>query len=647
MPVISAYSSSGSSYITSSRYPKSSYSDRKYYPSLSSGGYSSYSSSSNSGGGGSGGYGSSGYGSGLHYRKSSYRYDLAPTSSQQQQQQQQQQGAAPAALSNGGVSVTPTGNEISTSSSSSSSNSASVNNNNNTISNSSTTSGSSSSSLSRSNRYLSSYGGYGSSSLNRDYSYTRGGTNAGSSSSNSPGGSNYVSNLRNSALCGAELYQRYSLSTFKPTPSIVSRTTSGSSSTTSSTLASLRDSSPVASSLASSGSGSKAGRQIRVIRFIQTSATALMAWMFTVPGMPVVGVSAAAASVNPQQQLLAGVSGGTSRGEVRPRPMQTNMATARLTSGATGADFLTNDGVAAGRRTKQSYGFTTQHHKHHFLQQECELVKRELSRRAAEIANRKNRTRSPGPVAQGQATPVSEAHGTLPPVRGNGQPREKPSQRSLPQLQSSELQGSHECFRYHHLHHHHHHHQQYQNSSSSSTHHVANHHHHHQGHHHHHHHHYSIGQQWLLNGGSNRYTDTAPQEARWHSSTVEPEPLEPQKQVIFAATTATPLPLMSPSPLLKPKPRYQYHPNYHSLLLLQGGASGYTSSRLETLNLLGPPGVATAAAVARCLFYLLASPPQQQQQQQYSKSSYSSYSSSCRNNSKIYNSNVSYSKTLY
>ncbi|XP_049548898.1 ubiquitin carboxyl-terminal hydrolase Usp2-like isoform X1 [Anopheles darlingi] len=318
-----------------------------------------------------------------------------------------------------------------------------------------------------------------------------------------------------------------------------------------------------------------------------------MAWMFTVPGMPVVGVSAAAASVNPQQQLLAGVSGGTSRGEVRPRPMQTNMATARLTSGATGADFLTNDGVAAGRRTKQSYGFTTQHHKHHFLQQECELVKRELRRRAAEIANRKNRTRSPGPVAQGQATPVSEAHGTLPPVRGNGQPREKPSQRSLPQLQSSELQGSHECFRYHHLHHHHHHHQQYQNSSSSSTHHVANHHHHHQGHHHHHHHHYSIGQQWLLNGGSNRYTDTAPQEARWHSSTVEPEPLEPQKQVIFAATTATPLPLMSPSPLLKPKPRYQYHPNYHSLLLLQGGASGYTSSRLETPNLLGPPGVAS------------------------------------------------------
>ncbi|XP_050101395.1 ubiquitin carboxyl-terminal hydrolase Usp2-like isoform X4 [Anopheles aquasalis] len=283
MPVISAYSSSGSSYITSSRYPKSSYSDRKYYPSLSSGGLSSYSSSSSSVGGGGG----SGYGSGLHYRKSSYRYDLVPTFSPcaylsraedrntgstyrvAQPTTSHQQGAA--ALSNSGISVAPTSYEDSISNSASASNKNTISNSSSSSSNSSsssstttttttttTTSGIGTSSLSRSNRYSSTYGGYGSSSLNRDHSYTRGSTSA-SGSSNSPGGSNYVSNLRNSALCGAELYQRYSLSTFKPAPSIVSRATSGSeigSSSTSSTLASLRGSSPVVSSLDNS-SGSK------------------------------------------------------------------------------------------------------------------------------------------------------------------------------------------------------------------------------------------------------------------------------------------------------------------------------------------------------------------------------------------------------
>ncbi|XP_035789032.1 ubiquitin carboxyl-terminal hydrolase 2-like isoform X6 [Anopheles albimanus] len=262
MPVISAYSSSGSSYITSSRYPKSSYSDRKYYPSLSSG-YSSTSSTSSSGAGG--------IGSGLHYRKSSYRYDLAPVSSTSSgylsrgedrdtgstyraTSSQHQPGAAATVAPSTGTT------EVSQPSAS-----ASVSNNN-TISNNSTGSSSSSStsatsgigsgSYSRANRYSSTYGGYGSSSLNRDYSYTRGGTSAGgSSSSNSPGGSNYVTNLRHSALCGAELYQRYSLSTFKPAPSILSRATAGSSGG-SATLASLRGSSPVASSL-DSGTGSK------------------------------------------------------------------------------------------------------------------------------------------------------------------------------------------------------------------------------------------------------------------------------------------------------------------------------------------------------------------------------------------------------
>ncbi|XP_050101385.1 ubiquitin carboxyl-terminal hydrolase Usp2-like isoform X3 [Anopheles aquasalis] len=300
MPVISAYSSSGSSYITSSRYPKSSYSDRKYYPSLSSGGLSSYSSSSSSVGGGGG----SGYGSGLHYRKSSYRYDLVPTFSPcaylsraedrntgstyrvAQPTTSHQQGAA--ALSNSGISVAPTSYEDSISNSASASNKNTISNSSSSSSNSSsssstttttttttTTSGIGTSSLSRSNRYSSTYGGYGSSSLNRDHSYTRGSTSA-SGSSNSPGGSNYVSNLRNSALCGAELYQRYSLSTFKPAPSIVSRATSGSeigSSSTSSTLASLRGSSPVVSSLDNS-SGSKATIKLRPAASSRSSTTA-------------------------------------------------------------------------------------------------------------------------------------------------------------------------------------------------------------------------------------------------------------------------------------------------------------------------------------------------------------------------------------
>uniref|UniRef100_A0A2M4BW63 Putative ubiquitin specific protease 2 n=1 Tax=Anopheles marajoara TaxID=58244 RepID=A0A2M4BW63_9DIPT len=285
MPVISAYSSSGSSYITSSRYPKSSYSDRKYYPSLSSGGFSSYSS------GGSGSSSSSTYGSGsggLHYRKSSYRYDLTPTASSSAclsrvaedrsdtgstYRVPSQPAATTTSSSHQQEAATTLCNGAATGNEDSASNSTSVINNNNN--NSSTTNSSSSrsnigTSLSRSNRYSSTYGGgYGSSSLNRDYSYTRGGTTSGTSgSSNSPGGSNYVSNLRNSALCGAELYQRYSLSTFKPAPSIVSRATSGSGSgigsstttttnTTSSTLAFLRGSSPIASSLEGVVSGSK------------------------------------------------------------------------------------------------------------------------------------------------------------------------------------------------------------------------------------------------------------------------------------------------------------------------------------------------------------------------------------------------------
>lgn len=221
MPVVSTYSSSGSSYISSSasRYPKSSYSDRKYYPSLSSGINTSSTSS------------------GL-YRKGSYRHDLPLTSSSSSAVYRRENRESNCALR------APSGSaDIISSSSSGNNTSIKSASSYNSTSNSTT------------NRYSSVYGGYGSlgsSSLSRDFAHTR--SNAASSNS-------YVSNLRNTALCGAELYQRYSLSTFKPAPSIVARATqaaaAANNSTGSSGIASLKGSSPIVSSLEANDSNSR------------------------------------------------------------------------------------------------------------------------------------------------------------------------------------------------------------------------------------------------------------------------------------------------------------------------------------------------------------------------------------------------------
>lgn len=206
MPVISTYSSSGSSYISSStsRYPKSSYSDRKYYPSLSSGINTSSTSS------------------GL-YRKGSYRYDLPLTSSSSSsvyRREDRESNSTHRTLS-GTADIA--------------------------------SSGSSKNNTSTSGRYSSVYGGYsslGSSSLSRDFSHNRSSLKASNNNS-------YVSNLRHTALCGAELYERYSLSTFKPGPSIVDRATqaatAATNNTSSSGIASLKGSSPIVSSLEPSG----------------------------------------------------------------------------------------------------------------------------------------------------------------------------------------------------------------------------------------------------------------------------------------------------------------------------------------------------------------------------------------------------------
>lgn len=240
MPVISTYSSSGSSYISSSasRYPKYSYSDRKYYPSLSSG----ITTSSN--------------GSGL-YRKSSYRYELPLTSSSSSSIYRRDD------RENNSAHRTASGSaDVTSSSGGNSTNAKGANSYNNTTHSSSGGGGS---------RYSSGYGGYGtlgSSSLSRDYSYTRPSLNSSSSSNNN----SYVSNLRNTALCGAELYQRYSLATFKPAPSIVARAAQASAAaannTGSSVIASLKGSSPIVSSLETSdsnkgsGSGGSSGNKL-------------------------------------------------------------------------------------------------------------------------------------------------------------------------------------------------------------------------------------------------------------------------------------------------------------------------------------------------------------------------------------------------
>ncbi|XP_058064163.1 ubiquitin carboxyl-terminal hydrolase Usp2-like [Anopheles bellator] len=290
MPVISAYSSSGSSYISTSRYPKSSYSDRKYYPSLSSG----ISSTSSSGG---------------LYRKSSYRYELplspvASSSSYYTRENRDTYRAGESSHSShtqgavtNGVSATAT----------STGNSSGANANTTTPTSSASTSAISSNT--RPNRYSSTYSGYGtlgSSSYSRDYSYTRGVTSSGSSSSSS----SYVSNLRNTALCGAELYQRYSLSTFKPAPSIVSRATTGGAPQSVSSLASIRGSSPIVPSLdgtkitnnnsnssSSSNSGGKATIKLRPSASSRsaTAATAAVAPAATSTAGPAAAAAAAAA----------------------------------------------------------------------------------------------------------------------------------------------------------------------------------------------------------------------------------------------------------------------------------------------------------------------------------------------------------------
>uniref|UniRef100_A0A4Y0B6K0 Ubiquitin carboxyl-terminal hydrolase n=1 Tax=Anopheles funestus TaxID=62324 RepID=A0A4Y0B6K0_ANOFN len=189
MPVISAYSSSGSRYIQppTSTLTRSSYTDRIYYsPLLSS---SKTSSISNSG----------------LYRKSSYRFDspfTSTTSSSLYHRREERD------LSSGKNRTISKGTDVTSDSLkvAGDSDDTSTNGSYDIVKNIERRASTNSN---RSSRYSSSISSY-----------------AGPTSIRNSG--NYVSNLRNTALSGAEIYQRYSISTYKPSSSVASRITQSS-----------------------------------------------------------------------------------------------------------------------------------------------------------------------------------------------------------------------------------------------------------------------------------------------------------------------------------------------------------------------------------------------------------------------------------
>ncbi|XP_052900426.1 ubiquitin carboxyl-terminal hydrolase Usp2 isoform X3 [Anopheles moucheti] len=187
MPVISAYSSSGSRYIQppSSTLTRSNYSDRIYYSPLLSNN-KTYSISN----------------SGL-YRKSSYRFDTpfsSTTSSSLYHRREERDYSSKnrTLCKNSEVTSDSLKATVDT-------NEANTNGGIDSIKNSERRTTNSN----RSSRYSSTVSNY-----------------AAPTSLRSSG--NYVSNLRNTALSGAEIYQRYSISNYKPSSSVATRITQSS-----------------------------------------------------------------------------------------------------------------------------------------------------------------------------------------------------------------------------------------------------------------------------------------------------------------------------------------------------------------------------------------------------------------------------------
>ncbi|EDS40627.1 ubiquitin specific protease 2 [Culex quinquefasciatus] len=334
MPVISAYSSS-SSYISPSSYRyKSSLSDRRSYA-------TSITSSS-------GTTGSS------FYRWSSYRYDLPSSSSAYSSSSSSYRSTA----ASDRAADTELSNSLSTLATSSASEVGS------------STSNGSSKEASRPSRYSSAYGTYGSRISSRSSDGGRSSlkdreNNCYCAVGGAGSSSNYASSLRNTALSGADIYQKYSVSTFSSRPSIYER--------------------------------------IAASRPVEKP-------------QPVVSIASASAALDSSKQLqynnshyhyhhynhnttvIIVIIFGAARFHRRTSP------TDRRHIPAAGQAATT-----AGRTAKLST-----YRNQNFLKHECDLVKRELSKSATELAFRKTTTTTSSVTAAPLPPKVKQF---LPPVR--------------------------------------------------------------------------------------------------------------------------------------------------------------------------------------------------------------------------------------
>ncbi|EAT37110.1 AAEL010854-PA [Aedes aegypti] len=317
MPVISAYSTSGSSYISPSYRYKSSLTDRKSYTTSSS------------------------LSSSL-YRRSSYRYDLPSSSSIYSSSYRTTSSAADRTAD---ADLSSTLASVNVSSNGDSGVSITVNGKDNI-------------STSRPSRYSTAYS-YSSSLSSaplRDYSSRLSSRSSDTRfkdrDNNCPcvGGtssSSYVSNLRNTALSGAELYQKYSVSTYKPNSFeriIPSRSPSET---------------PKPSSILKSTSPTNPVTQARLRK--------------AVPG-PTAPIRSTLSKLRPQRPPLPKSALNGSSGDITP---------------------------CTGSR-KELLGLSS-YRNHNFLKHECELVKRELSKSATEIAFKKGSPSTGKPIGHGSS----------------------------------------------------------------------------------------------------------------------------------------------------------------------------------------------------------------------------------------------------
>uniref|UniRef100_A0A8D8B9X6 ubiquitinyl hydrolase 1 n=1 Tax=Culex pipiens TaxID=7175 RepID=A0A8D8B9X6_CULPI len=419
MPVISAYSSS-SSYISPSSYRyKSSLSDRRSYA-------TSITSSS------SGTTGSS------FYRRSSYRYDLPSSSSAYSSSSSYRSTAA-----SDRAADTELSNSLSTLATSSA---AEVG---------SSASNGSSKEASRPSRYSSAYGTYGSrissrssdggrSSLkdreNNCYCAVGG---AGSSSS-------YASGLRNTALSGADIYQKYSVSTFSSRPSIYERIAasrpvekpqpvvsiaSASAALDSSKVKTIpakdRNSNCINVSAqnnnptnTSNGTNTLTNTSSSVVNPLldATNSSPSAAGSSSKPGVKPASASTAACFSSVRSETCAAsscntITHTTTTTTTTTTPLSSSSSSSALhdsTAGRVRRTAATFQPLAKLLRPPAVPPKLSTYRNQNFLKHECDLVKRELSKSATELAFRKTTTTTSSVTAAPLPPKVKQF---LPPVR--------------------------------------------------------------------------------------------------------------------------------------------------------------------------------------------------------------------------------------